>query len=159
MRAHAEVFISATTRELRSYRGETKNALLTLKIFPIEQNNFELAHGPLTKVLHDLIDRCDAVIHLAGFYYGAEPPQRPPGEAQEAEQLMRRVVLFLLKSTYSTGHLDPHLRTGFLNHLGLLMDLSLDQGEIRQRIAELGQEVGFDPEDYRKVVERILEEE
>jgi hypothetical protein len=37
MRAHAEVFISATTRELRSYRGETKNALLTLKIFPIEQ--------------------------------------------------------------------------------------------------------------------------
>jgi hypothetical protein len=48
MAEHAEVFISVTTRELRSYRGETKNALLTLKIFPIEQSNFELAHGPLS---------------------------------------------------------------------------------------------------------------
>jgi hypothetical protein len=37
MRARAEVFISATTRELRSYREEVKNALLTLGIFPIEQ--------------------------------------------------------------------------------------------------------------------------
>ena len=82
--AGAEVFISATTRELRSYRGETKNVLLTLKIFPIDQSNFELAHGPLTKVLHDLIDRCDAVIHLACFYYGAEPPQRPVGKPRRS---------------------------------------------------------------------------
>jgi hypothetical protein len=29
---------AATTRELRSYREEVKNALLTLGIFPIEQN-------------------------------------------------------------------------------------------------------------------------
>src|SRR6202043_1191931 len=104
MAEHAEVFISATTRELRSYRGETKNALLTLKIFPIEQSNFELAHGPLTKVLHDLIDRCDAVIHLAGFYYGAEPPQRPVGKPRRsytqieydvARELGKPIYLFL----------------------------------------------------------------
>ena len=55
MAEHAEVFISATTRELRSYREEIKNALLTLGIFPIEQTNFSLAHGLLMKVLHDLI--------------------------------------------------------------------------------------------------------
>jgi hypothetical protein len=104
MAEHAEVFISATTRELRSYRGETKNALLTLKIFPIEQSNFELAHGPLTRVLHDLIDRCDAVIHLAGFYYGAEPPQRPVGKPRRsytqieydvARELGKPIYLFL----------------------------------------------------------------
>jgi len=46
-RARRKVFISATTRELHSYRGEIKNALLTLGIFPIEQINFRLAHGPL----------------------------------------------------------------------------------------------------------------
>lgn len=40
----------ATTRELRSYREEVKNALLTLGIFPIEQTNFRLAHGPLTAI-------------------------------------------------------------------------------------------------------------
>jgi hypothetical protein len=51
MGARAEVFISATTRELRSYREEVKNALLTLGIFPIKQTNFRLAHGPLTAQL------------------------------------------------------------------------------------------------------------
>ena len=45
MRARTEVFISATTRELHSYREEVKNAVLTLGIFPIEQTNFRLAHG------------------------------------------------------------------------------------------------------------------
>jgi len=45
MAEHAEVFISATTTDLGSYRGEVKNALLTLGIFPIEQSNFALAHG------------------------------------------------------------------------------------------------------------------
>ena len=49
MAEHAEVFISATTPDLGSYRGEVKNALLTLEIFPIEQSNFALAHGPLTR--------------------------------------------------------------------------------------------------------------
>jgi Domain of unknown function (DUF4062) len=73
MRARAEVFISATSRELRSYREQVKNALLSLGIFPIEQTNFRLAHGPLTAKLRSLIAPCDAVIHLAGFYYGAGP--------------------------------------------------------------------------------------
>jgi hypothetical protein len=84
MRARAEVFISATTRELRSYREEVKNALLTLGIFPIEQTNFRLAHGPLTAKLRSLIAPCDAVIHLAGFYYGAEPSQRPSREPRRS---------------------------------------------------------------------------
>jgi hypothetical protein len=55
MGVRAEVFISATTRELRSYREEVKNALLTLGIFPIEQTNFRLAHGPLSAKLRSLI--------------------------------------------------------------------------------------------------------
>jgi hypothetical protein len=59
--ARAEVFISATTRELRSHREEVKNALLTLGIFPIEQTNFRLAHGPLTAKLRSLIAPCDAL--------------------------------------------------------------------------------------------------
>ena len=84
MGVRAEVFISATTRELGSYREEVKNALLTLGIFPIEQTNFRLAHGPLTTKLRSLIGPCDAVIHLAGFYYGAEPSQRPSGEPRRS---------------------------------------------------------------------------
>jgi hypothetical protein len=75
MAEHAEVFISGTTRDLGSYRREIKEALLTLKIFPIEESNFELTYGPLVAMLRDLIGRCDAVIHLAGFSYGALTPR------------------------------------------------------------------------------------
>jgi Domain of unknown function (DUF4062) len=79
MAENVEVFISGTIHDLGTYRREIKEALLTLQIFPIEESNFTLAYGPLVSMLRDLIGRCDAVIYLAGFYYGAEPPQRPPG--------------------------------------------------------------------------------
>ena len=104
MAEHPEVFISATTRDLGSYRREIKDALLSLEIFPIEQSSFTLAYGPLTEMLHSLIGRCDVVIHLAGLYYGAEPPQRRPGEPHRsytqieydvARKLGKPIYLFL----------------------------------------------------------------
>jgi tetratricopeptide (TPR) repeat protein len=104
MAEHPEVFISATTRDLGSYRREIKDALLSLQIFPIEESSFTLAYGPLTEMLRTLIGRCDAVIHLAGFYYGAEPTHRPPGEPRRsytqieyhvARKLGKPIYLFL----------------------------------------------------------------
>jgi tetratricopeptide (TPR) repeat protein len=115
MADHPEVFISATTADLGSYRREIKDALLTLRIFPIEQSNFELAYGPLTEMLRGLIERCDAVIHVAGFNYGAEPPQRPLGEGRRsytqieyhvARELGKPVYLFLAAENY-----EPDNRT------------------------------------------------
>jgi len=103
---HPEVFISATTRDLGSYRAAIQNALLTRDIFPIQQDNFALAYGQLTDMLRQLIGRCDAVIHLAGSYYGAEPSQRPPGEPRRsytqieydvARELHKPIFLFLKK--------------------------------------------------------------
>jgi hypothetical protein len=108
MAEHVEVFISATTRDLGSYRREIKAALLTLQIFPIEQSNFALAHGPLTKVLHGLIGRCDAVIHLAGFSYGAEPPQRPPGQRRRSYTQIEYDVARELKGRGATALLGFH---------------------------------------------------
>jgi hypothetical protein len=111
MAEHAEVFISGTTRNLGSYRREIKDALLTLKIFPIEESNFALAYGPLVAMLRDLIGRCDVVIHLAGFYYGAEPPQRPPGQRRRsytqieydvARELKKPLYLFLAAENYES---------------------------------------------------------
>jgi hypothetical protein len=115
MADHPEVFISATTADLGSYRREIKDALLTLRIFPIEQSNFELAYGPLTEMLRGLIERCDAVIHVAGFNYGAEPPQSPLGEGRRsytqieyhvARELGKPVYLFLAAENY-----EPDNRT------------------------------------------------
>jgi hypothetical protein len=109
MAEHAEVFLSATTADLGSYRREIKDALLTLGIFPVEQSNFALAYGRLTKVLHDLIGRCDAVVHLAGFHYGAEPAKPPPGQPRRsytqmeyyvARELQKPIFLFLAAENY-----------------------------------------------------------
>jgi hypothetical protein len=77
----------------------------------------------------------------------------------EAGPLMRRSVVILLKFTRVTGHVHPNLRSGFKNYYSLLIALSLSREEIGKRIAELGQEAGFDSEDYRKVVKRIFEQE
>jgi hypothetical protein len=115
MAEHAEVFISGTTRDLGSYRRESKETLLTLNIFPIEESNFKLAYGPLIAMLRDLIGRCDAVIHLVGFYYGAEPPQRPPGqrprsysqiEYDVARELKKPLYLFLAAEYYEPDKLS-----------------------------------------------------
>src|SRR5271166_6522251 len=114
MAEHAEVFISGTTRDLGSCRREIKEALLTLKIFPIEESNFELTYGPLVAMLRDLIGRCDVVIHLAGFYYGAEPPQRPPDQRRRsytqieydvARELKKPIYLFLAAENYEPDKL------------------------------------------------------
>ena len=89
MAEHSEVFISATTRDLASYRREIKDTLLSLQIFPIEEISFTRAYGPLKEMLRALIGRCDAVIHLAGFYYGAELPD-PDGLLQGTGKLLRQ---------------------------------------------------------------------
>src|ERR1700761_828116 len=114
MAEHAEVFISGTTRDLAGYRREVKDALLSLQIFPIEESSFTLAYGRLTEMLRALIGRCDVVIHIAGFYYGAEPLQRPVGEPRRsytqieydvARQLGKPIYLFLAKQDCQTDEI------------------------------------------------------
>jgi tetratricopeptide (TPR) repeat protein len=75
--ARKEVFISATSADLGSYRRVVKDALLTLGAHPIEESNFPTDHRELSDLLERRLDPCDAVIHLVGFYYGGEPKQRP----------------------------------------------------------------------------------
>jgi hypothetical protein len=67
-------------------------------------DQFQVSARPLTAKLRSLIAPCDAVIHLAGFYYGAEPSQRPSGEPRRsytqieydvARELRNPLFLFL----------------------------------------------------------------
>jgi hypothetical protein len=77
------LFISATS-DLASYRREAEDTLLSLQKFPIQERNFTLSYAPLTSRLRAFIERCDAVIYLAGFYYGTEPPTRPPDQPRRS---------------------------------------------------------------------------
>lgn len=76
MALRPEIFVSAVVPELNAYRKAVKHALLELGARPLEQSDFSIEYGPLHGVLSQLLSRCDAVIHLAGFHYGMEPAER-----------------------------------------------------------------------------------
>lgn len=71
-----DIFISATSADLRSCRQLVKEALLTLGCVPVEQGNFPPDYRSVREMLRARIAACDAVVHLAGACYGAEPRER-----------------------------------------------------------------------------------
>jgi Domain of unknown function (DUF4062) len=73
MGARKEVFISATSADLGSYRQVAKEAVLTLGAHPIEEKNLPTDYRELQALLARRLDPCDAIVHLVGFHYGGEP--------------------------------------------------------------------------------------
>ena len=71
--APPKVFISATSGDLRTIRQVVKEALLTIHCHPIEQTNFEPDWRTVEQMLRGRIEECQALIHIAGLRYGAEP--------------------------------------------------------------------------------------
>lgn len=106
-----KIFISATSGDLSSARQIAKEALLTINCHPAEQTNFEPDWRSVSDMLRGKIGDCQALIHLVGFRYGAEPdPATLPGgtprrsytqmEYHLARELGLRVYTFLLPETY-----------------------------------------------------------
>jgi len=106
-----KIFISATSGDLSSARQIAKEALLTINCHPVEQTNFEPDWRSVTDMLRGKIGDCQALIHLVGFRYGAEPdrstlpdPSKPRSYTQMeydvARELKLRVYTFILPETY-----------------------------------------------------------
>lgn len=68
-----EVFISATSADLGPMRQVVKEALLTIGCMPVEQTNFPPDWRTVSQMLREKIGDCQALIHVAGLHYGAEP--------------------------------------------------------------------------------------
>jgi hypothetical protein len=73
MSALPQIFISASSGELHSVRQLVKEALLTINCHPVEQSNFEPDWRTVEEMLRAKIADCQALIHIVGFRYGAEP--------------------------------------------------------------------------------------
>src|SRR5580698_558953 len=73
-----EIFVSATSGDLRSCRQLIKEALLTLGCVPVEQTNFPPDAHTVREMLRLRIAACHAMVHVAGEYFGAEPSKRGP---------------------------------------------------------------------------------
>jgi hypothetical protein len=114
IRRDTRVFISAVTRELGSIRKLVKKGLEDNDYHAVEQDNFPPDYRDLIDKLRERIDSCDAVVHIAGHGYGAEPPHRPPDaprrsytqlEYDIAVELGKPVYVFLTGDVFPA---DPH---------------------------------------------------
>jgi len=119
IRRDTRVFISAVTRELGSVRKLVKKGLEDNDYHAVEQDNFPPDYRDLIDKLCERIDSCDALIHIAGHCYGAEPGQRPPDaprrsytqlEYDMAVELGKPVYVFLTGDGFPADPHDPEPR-------------------------------------------------
>ena len=107
----AKIFISATTRELKSCRLVVAEWARADGHDVVVQDEFEIQPDYVTVVqmLRDKLAPCDAVIHLVGMYYGFEPANRPDGELRRSytqleyelgKELGRQVFRFIARDDH-----------------------------------------------------------
>lgn len=109
------VFISATTHDLRSYRELVTKWARDRHYDPVVQDEFP-THSDLVTVrslLRDKLSPCDAVVHLAGLYYGAEPEGAVASESRRsytqleydvARALRKQVIVLIADDQYEPDH-------------------------------------------------------
>ena len=161
-----EVFISATSADLRTCRQIAKEALLTLGCVPVEQTNFPPAASTVREMLRTRIAQCSAVVHIAGECYGAEPTERTEGEPRHsytqleyeiARELKKQVFVFVCGADfpYDEHALEPEeLRALQAEHrrrlqagdylftpVGNRDELALRVHALQTRVEQLGKEL------------------
>jgi serine/threonine protein kinase len=91
-----QIFISATTRDLGSFREAIAGVLLKRESFPVIQNFFPPDHRTVEEMLRDKISKCGSVICLVGRVYGAEPLKRAPDEPRRSYTQMEYEIAIKL---------------------------------------------------------------
>jgi len=116
--APVRVFISATSKDLGTVRELVKQALLTMGCMPVEQTNFAPDYRSVQGMIEHKIADCEAVIHIVGLRYGAEPDLStlPEGaarrsytqmEADIARQLGKKLYLFVCREDFPYDDAPP----------------------------------------------------
>jgi tetratricopeptide (TPR) repeat protein len=106
-----KVFVSATSGDLKSYRQVVAEWAKLRGYEPVVQDEFPVQsdYGTIVQMLRDKLAPCDAVIHLAGLYYGFEPSNAPAGEQRRSytqleyelgKELRRQVFRFIARENY-----------------------------------------------------------
>ena len=78
------IFVSATTRQLESFRRLASESLRKRGYDVDDQAIFDLTYLEIHEKLKQRIERCNAVVCLVGFAYGGEPSQRPPDQPRRS---------------------------------------------------------------------------
>jgi tetratricopeptide (TPR) repeat protein len=152
-----KVFISAVSKELKSYRTLVEQSLQKQGVQPEFQELFELSDEEILELLRRKLADCDAVICLIGFRYGAEPskPIEPFGRCSFTQfeyhftraRSDKKVPIYRLLTTDATLTDQPNDESDTLRQLQLdfRTTVTTDQNwrtfanadQLRAEIAEL----------------------
>jgi tetratricopeptide (TPR) repeat protein len=78
------IFVSATNRDLASYRELASQSLRKRGYEVDDQAVFHLTYLEIFEKLKQRIEQCDAVVCLIGFVYGSEPSDRQPDQPRRS---------------------------------------------------------------------------
>ncbi|MCA9001086.1 MAG: DUF4062 domain-containing protein, partial [Planctomycetes bacterium] len=110
------IFISATSGDLGPCRQVIKEALLTIGCIPVEQTSLPPDSQRVREILRAKLAECQAVVHVAGLRYGAEPQERGAQEARRsytqmeydmAREMGLPVYVFLCGADFPYAACDP----------------------------------------------------
>jgi hypothetical protein len=113
------IFLSGVSHELASFRDAAEAEVQRKGCFPLNQSSFDTDYRTVEAMLVRRIEESDAVIHLVGFRFGAEPKERPAGvprrsytqmEFDIARRLKKPVYVFLTRSQAVRQPPDPDER-------------------------------------------------
>ena len=95
------IFISATTRDLGSFRKGVRDVLFKKDALSVIQDDFPPDHRSVVAMLQDRIGQCSAVICLVGCSYGHEPLKRDADQPRRSyTQLEYEIAVELGKPVF-----------------------------------------------------------
>jgi uncharacterized protein DUF4062 len=104
MKSRPTIFLSGVSREFGSFRDAVENEIEMKGCFAENQPGFPPDYRTVEEMLRRKLHDADAVIHIVGVRYGAEPNQRPTDaprrsytqmEFDIARELQKPVYVFL----------------------------------------------------------------
>src|SRR5262245_59746474 len=159
MKTRPTIFISGVSHEFGSFRDAVETEIEMKSCFAENQPGFHTGHSTVEEMLRRRLHDSDAVIHIVGFRFGAEPNQRPANaprrsytqmEFDIARDLQKPVYVFL--SADATVRQPPNpdeqpedddagalqrAHRGAVQKTNHLYYLFKDQAELRKLVAEI----------------------
>src|SRR6185369_2503221 len=104
MKLRPTIFLSGVSSEFASFRDGVEVEIQKKGCFAENQSSFGVDYHTVEEMLRRRINDADAVIHIVGFRYGAEPKDRPADKPRRsytqmeydiARELEKPVYVFL----------------------------------------------------------------
>lgn len=111
MKPRPTIFLSGVSHEFGSFRDAIKLELEKKDCHVYNQPSFGTDYRTVEAMLRKKLSEADAVIHIVGFRYGAEPQQRPDGKPRRSyTQMEYDIALALNKPVYRFLSADATVR-------------------------------------------------